>query len=61
MNKNLEELKNNKDILTDWESIQLINKILEDHEKRLKIVEAKLGIYTEEEIKNIKVGLTDPD
>ena len=36
-------------------------KILEDQEERLKKVEAELGIYTEEEIKNIKVGGTDPD
>jgi len=41
MNKNLEELKNNKDILTDWESIQLISKILEDFEKRLGKLEKK--------------------
>lgn len=34
---------------------------LTDHEKRLKIIEAELGIYTGEEIKNIKIGLTDPD
>jgi len=36
-------------------------KVLEDQEERLKKVEAKLGIYTEKEIKNIKVGLTDPN
>ena len=35
--------------------------ILEGFEKRLKTVEAELGIYTEEEKKNIKVGGTDPD
>ncbi|GAH67833.1 unnamed protein product [marine sediment metagenome] len=34
---------------------------LTDNEKRLKKIEAELGIYTEKEIKNIKVGLTDPD
>jgi hypothetical protein len=35
--------------------------ILEGFDKRLKTVEAELGIYTEEEIKNIKPGGTDPD
>jgi len=35
--------------------------VLVDHEKRLKIIEAELGIYTEEEIKKIKVGGNDPD
>ena len=60
MNKNLEEFKKNKDILTDWEAIQLAFKILEDFEKKLKVVEAKLGIYTEEEIKKNKIGGTDP-
>lgn len=30
-------------------------------EKNLKKVKAKLGIYTEEEIKKIKLGGTDPD
>ena len=34
---------------------------LVDHEKRLKTIEAELGTYNEEEIKNIKVGGTDPD
>ena len=32
-----------------------------DFEKRLKAIEAELGIYTEEEIKNIKIGLDDPN
>ena len=36
-------------------------KVLEDQEKRLKKVETELGIFIEEEIKKIKVGLTDPD
>lgn len=36
-------------------------KVFEDHEERLKKIEAELGIHTEKEIKNIKVGLTDPD
>lgn len=35
--------------------------ILEDFEKQLKTVKAELGIYTKEEIKNIKVGGTDSD
>lgn len=37
-----------------------IIKVLVNHEKRLKAIEAELGIYTEEEIKKIKVGGTDP-
>ncbi len=35
--------------------------ILEGFDKRLKKIETELGIYTEEEVKKIKVGLTDPD
>jgi len=35
--------------------------ILEGFGKRLKAIEIGLGIYTEEEIKKIKVGGTDPD
>ena len=35
--------------------------ILEGFKKRIKKIEIELGIYTEEEIKNIKVGGTDPD
>ena len=35
--------------------------ILEGFEKRLKTIEVELGIYTEEEIKKIKVGGTDKD
>ncbi|MBA7591550.1 hypothetical protein ES708_33709 [subsurface metagenome] len=35
--------------------------ILEGFEKRLKKIEIELGIYTEEEIKKIKIGGTDPD
>ena len=35
--------------------------VLTNHEKRLKAIEAELGIYTEEEIKKVKVGGTDPD
>ncbi len=61
MNKNIEEFKKNKDILTNWEAIHLVFKALEDQEKRLKKIEIELGIYTEEEIKKIKVGGTDPD
>jgi len=34
---------------------------LVDFEKRLKAIEAELGIYTDEEIKNIKIGLDDPN
>ena len=38
-----------------------IIKVLINHEKRLKAIEAELGIYTDEEIKKVKVGGTDPD
>ena len=54
MNKNLEEFKKNKDILTDWEAIHLAFKVLEDFEKRLKIVEAELGIYTIKKERRLK-------
>jgi len=66
MSKNLKDLNElNED---DYKGLRLqdiviyyITPILEEQEKRLKTVEAELGIYTEEEIKNIKVGLTDPN
>lgn len=66
MSKNLEDLnKLNED---DYKSLRLqdviiyyIIPVLENQEKRLKTVEAELGIYTEEEIKKIKVGGTDQD
>lgn len=63
MSKNLEELK--KEHISNITDIKIIMyhlmPILEDFEKRLKKAEAELGIYTEEEIKNIKVGGTDPN
>ena len=65
MSKNLEELKwhdyyllGNSD---NDKAIEIIIRILEDFEGRLKTVEAELGIYTDEEIKEIKLGGTDPD
>ena len=77
MSKNLEELKEKKKDYIDrdvpesgMDEEDAMNigffmnqalEVLEDFEKRLKRIEAELGIYTEEEIKNIKVGLTDPD
>jgi len=77
MNKNLEELKKVKEdyincnipgcgmVEEDATNIGFFMnqtlKVLENQEKRLKKVEAELGIYTKEEIKNIKIGLTDPD
>jgi len=63
MSKNLEELKKeNISNITDIKIIMYhLMPILEDFEKRLKKAEAELGIYTEEEIKNIKVGGTDPN
>ena len=64
MSKNLKELiefrKDNK-LRPRQKIIYHIVCVLEDFEKRLKIVEAELGIYTEEEKKNIKVGGTDPN
>jgi len=57
MSKKLEELK-----FVIYKKINFkpfLIKVLEDYEKRLKKVEDELGIYTEEEIKNIKIGGTD--
>ncbi len=60
MNKNLEELiefrKDNK-LGPRQKIIYHIVCVLEDQEKRLKTVEAELGICTEEEKKNIKNGI----
>jgi len=56
MNKNLEELKEqNEDNFFEELGLQTFIKyylvlILEGFEKRLKAIETKLGIYTEEEI-----------
>ena len=60
VSKNLEELKKVKRFYC-FEIKKYMIPLLEDFEKRLKTVEAELGIYSEEEIKNIKVGGTDPD
>ena len=60
MNKNLEELKKVKRFYCVEIKKNMIP-LLEDFEERLKIVETELGIYTEEEIKEIKVGLANPD
>lgn len=66
MNKNLKDLSELNE--NDYKGLRLqdvviyyVIPILEDFEERLKKVEAELGIYTEEEIKKIKVGGTDPD
>jgi len=67
MNKNLEELidyKNGKYDYLPSKIYHLFNdmiEVLEDFEKKIKVIEAELGIYTEEEIKNIKIGGTNPD
>jgi len=68
MNKNLEELKELAENEKDFKSLRsqdfviyYIVPVLEGFEKRLKIVEAELGIYTEEEVKKVKAGGTDPD
>ena len=66
MSKNLKDLNElNED---DYKNLRFqdiviyyITPVLEDFEKRLKKVEAELGIYTKEEIKKLKVGGTDPD
>ena len=63
LNPGLRILIAHKDIISGRGSalFESIIRILTDHEKRLKAVEAELGIYTEEEIKNIKVDGTNPD
>lgn len=63
MNKNLEDLKSRRYKDGNYEIAfrYCLIEALEDFEKRLKAIEVKLGIYTKEEIKNIKVGGTDPD
>ena len=60
MSKNLEILKKLKsfdwnDGTDRWETKKNMIPLLEDFEKRLKIVEAELGIYTDEEIKEISL------
>jgi len=68
MSKNLEELKaDGKDpqyydgLGVGISIMYYLIPILEGFEKRLKTIEAELGIYTEEEIKKIKIGGTDSD
>ena len=64
MSKNLEELseiRKDNELGPRKKIFYHIVCVLEDQEKRLKKVEAELGIYTEEEIKETKVGGTDPD
>ena len=64
MSKNLEELKKARNYyygLNNPIIMAYLIPILEDFEKRLKKIEAELGIYTKEEIKKIKVGGTDLD
>jgi len=67
MNKDIEELKeSNKDDFFEGLGLQIfigyyIIPILIGFEKRLKTIEAALGIYTDEEIKEIKIGGTDPE
>ena len=62
LNPGLKILIAHKDIISGRGSALFKNiiRVLTDHEKRLKAIEAELGIYTEEEIKEIKVGGTDP-
>jgi len=61
MSKNLDKLKGQWLASNPDYTFNIMFKILEDFEERLKTVEANLGIYTDEEIKEIKVGGTDPD
>jgi len=63
MNKNLEALIKAKENFRMEMQIPMVflMPVLIDFEERLKTIENKLGIYTEEEIKNIKIGLTDPN
>ena len=56
MSKNIEGLKGQWLASNPDYTFNIMLKILEDFEKRLKAIEIKLGIYTEEEIKNIKVS-----
>jgi len=60
MSKNLEELKKVKRFYCVEIKKNMIP-ILEDFEERLKVVETELGIYTDEEIKEVELGGTDPD
>lgn len=67
MSKNLEELKEISENEKDFKSLRLqdfviyyVTPVLVDFEERLKRIEDELGIYTEKEIKKIKVGGTDP-
>ena len=60
MSKNLEELKKVKSFYC-FEIKEYMIPLLADLEERLKTIEAELGIYTNEEIKKVKVGGTDPD
>ena len=59
MNKDLEEL--NFVIYKNIDFRRFLIKVLEDFEKRIKTIEAELGIYTGEEIKEFKLGGTDLD
>ena len=68
MSKNLEELKEVSENEKNFRSLRLQDFViyylippLEDFEKRLKTVEAELGIYTEKEVKEVKLGGTEPD
>lgn len=63
MNKNLKDLKGRRYRDGNYEVAfrYCLIKVLEDFEKRLEAVEAELGIYTEKETKNIKIGLDDPN
>ena len=68
MSKNLEDLKADGKDPQYYDGLGVgifimyyLVPILESFEKRLKKVEAELEIYTKEEIKEIKVGGTDPD
>jgi len=59
VNKDLEEL--NFVIYKNIDFRRFLIKVLEDFEKRIKTIEAELGIYTGEEIKEFKLGGTDLD
>ena len=60
MNKNLEELKKVERFYCVEIKKNMIP-LLEGFEERLKRIETELGIYTDEEIKEVKPGGTDPD
>ena len=68
MSKDLGELKELAEEEKDFKSLRTqdfviyyLIPVLEGFEKRLKRIEVKLGIYSDEEIREIRLDGTDPD